>query len=213
MRKAHFKTMLWTALLLAVSLVTANAIDIPDAPLEPWVEKSQEQSVNPGTILEFWFASDRFERFPVDPSVTGMIDDSDKVFAGSSMLKDAEMKQYVGRHGVLQWTAYFRVTKPGKHVFAMGIEGMWSDDTRYGGAGMLINDERKIVALPARDESATVDFSEPGLYKMQIRMWWTHGSRKGPMFQDYRVSLKVREPGSLGLRQVTKKDLFYILPE
>lgn len=202
---------------LAVSLSMAGspAVELVDAPLAPAIEKAGEKDLPSGAILEYWFAprDKKLERFPVDPSVTGMVDESDKVFAGNSMLKDGEMRQYVSRHGVLQWTTYFLVRKPGKHVFALGVEGMWSDNPRYGGASMLINDEATIEVIPGRDDSVTLDFGEPGLYKMQIRMWWTHGSRSGPLFQDYRVSLKVREPGSLGLRQVTKKDLFYKLPE
>ncbi len=194
----------------------ASAGNIPDAPLEPNYSQSDEAKAVPGSILEFWFAppGKRFERFPTDPSVTGMIDAADKVFQGSSMLNDPEMKNFIARHGVLQWTTYFRVNKPGKHVFAMGIDGMWSDNPSYGGASMLVNGESKLTAIPKRDESATVDFAKPGLYKLQIRMWWTHGGAptREPLFQDYRVGLKVREPGSLGLRQVTKKDLF-LLPQ
>ena len=83
------------ALAPVFSLVVAagiSAADIPDAPLEPAIESSEEQGLTPGSILEFWFAPvGRFERMPVEPSVTGMIDDSDKVFSGNAMLKDPEM--------------------------------------------------------------------------------------------------------------------------
>lgn len=199
---------------LFATACSGNAADIPDAPLEPAIQAT-DAKLPPGAILEFWFLprDKQFTRMPVDPSVTAMIDDSDKVFLGSSMLKDPEMRNYVSRHGILQWTAYFQANKPGKYVFVLGAEGMWSDTTRYGGVSLLVNDEEKVAAIPAREESCTVDLAKPGLYKLQVRMWWTHGSRPGPVFQDYRASLKVREPGALGLRQVTKKDLFHKLPE
>ena len=236
---AHFRTSAFAALCLlfavCLAVAAAPAGERPEASLEPSIPASQEDDFESdedesddgspleptpgkagrrgfryGTILEYWFLEpgDRFSRMPHEPSLTGMIDDSKQYFLGNAMLRDNELKQYVGRQGVLQWTAYFRVTKPGKHVFALSFKG--SDEPSWSGAALAFNDETKATATVGKDASAAVDFAAPGWYRMQVRVWWTHHSK--PNFPDFAATIKVREPGSLSLRPIARKELFYKQP-
>ncbi|MCC8189268.1 MAG: hypothetical protein LIP77_01355 [Planctomycetes bacterium] len=187
--------------------------DWDTTPMEP-VARQGMRRFRYGTILEYWLlpAGEAFVRMPGDPSLTGMVDDSRHTFQGASMTRDAEMKHYVSRQGVLQWTTYFRATRAGKHVFALASAGMdpGEEGTAHRGVALAFNEEEKIHALPGRDYSGTVDFARPGWYKMQVRIWWTDD--EPPNFDTYGVTVKVREPGSLSLRALARKDLFYSMP-
>lgn len=190
--------------------------DQAEAPLEP--AAATKRGFKYGAILEYWFLTpgQKFERMPADPALTGMIDDGKQHFLGSAMQRDNELKNYANRQGVLQWTTYFRAAKPGKHVFLLTPTGInygvteYDASTDFSGIGLAINDELKVAAPGERDTSVTLDFAEPGWYKLQILLWWSHD--RPPAFQDYGINLKVREPGSLSLRPLARKDLFYRLP-
>lgn len=185
-----------------------------DTPLEPAVDRSGKRSFRYGAILEYWHLDPgrKFSRMPSGPSLTGMVDDGGKqFFYAGAMLRDNELKNYANRQGLLRWTTYFRATKPGQHVFLLApTMDDGAADAEYAGASLAVNDEVKIVTPANIDASAAVDFSAPGWYKLQIRLWWTGEER--PRFEDYAVTLKVREPGSLSLRPLVKKDLYYRMP-
>jgi hypothetical protein len=92
----------------------------------------------------------------------------------------------------------------------MGVSPNSQQGTAYRGVSLLVNDAEKIHALPDRDYSATVEFSSPGWYKLQVRMWWSDPAL--PNFENYGAALKVREPGAMSLRPLNRKDLYYTHP-
>lgn len=181
-----------------------------DTPLEP--EKGGKRGYKYGAILEFWLMEPgrKFVRMPSEPSLTGMIDDLRESFAGKAMQRDKELKNYAARQGVLQWTTYFRARKPGKHVFLVTPAGVGFEGVEHSGVALAFNDEVKAVTPGDREASAVVDFGAPGLYKMQVRLWWTNETRAN--FTDMDVGLKVREPGSLSLRAMNRKEFYYKVP-
>lgn len=181
------------------------------SPLEPTPGKPGRRGFRYGTILEYWLLEPgtRF-RMPSDPSLTGMIDDARQYFLADAMLHDGELKNYVNRQGLVQWTCYFRVTRPGKHVFAMAVAGLPSTDSNFSGAALAFADGVRAIATAERDTSATVEFSSPGWYEMRIRIWSCQAEK--PDFSQYAVTLKVREPGALSLRPIGRKELYYKQP-
>lgn len=183
-----------------------------DSPLAPTPGKAGRRGFRYGTILEYWFLEpgQRFARVPSEPSLTGMVDDSKQLFSGNAILRDGEMKNYAARQGMLQWTCYFRVSKPGKHVFAVAAKGLTLDDGNFAGVALAFNDGASTVATAEKDTSVAVDFSAPGWYKMQVRIWWCAAEK--PNFAEYGVVLKVREPGTLSLRPVARKEIYYKQP-
>lgn len=191
---------------------TATAAGDRDAPLEPEPGKAGRRGFRYGTILEYWFLEPgvRFTRMPPEPSLTGMIDDSKLLFSGNAMLRDGELKNYVARQGALQWTCYFRVTRAGKHVFAVSARDIPLGDSNFAGVALAFNDGTRAVATADKDTSVAVDFSAPGWYKMQVRIWWCAAEK--PNFADYGAVVKVREPGSLSLRPIARKEIYYKQP-
>ena len=183
-----------------------------DGPMDPAIDRSARRGFKPGTILEFWLLKpgEKFSAMPAVPALTGMIDDSRQYFYAGSMVRDPELKNYASRQGVLQWTTYFRVTRPGKHVFAITAVGPEQTEMQHAGVALAINDDVKVAAPVDLEESAVADFSEPGWYKLQIRLWWTYPEK--PNYEDFAITLKVREPGTLSLRPLNRKDLFYKYP-
>lgn len=183
-----------------------------DTALEPAMAQSAKKGLKYGSILEYWFLEpgEPVSRMPADISLSGMIDDSKQIFSGASMLRDGELKKYASRQGVLRWTSYIRVAKPGKHVFALSSVGLTEASTKYSGVALAINGEVKTRAAADRDGSAVVDFAAPGWYAVQVWLWWSHNRK--PAFQDYGATLKIREPGSLSLRPVTRRDIYYKQP-
>lgn len=199
-----------------------HASDLADAPLEPETTEIASNVYLPGALLEFWFLDQYVDfmnpktgipnkRWLDDPSVSAMLDTTDQLFSGNVIEKDPNLKEFLHRTGALRWTFYYYAKKPGKHVFTM------EQKTNTGNCGLtergsclLVNNEGKIWCFPGEVKSATLDFATPGLYKMQLLNWWTRCD--SPWAQN-RMILKVREPGSLGLKQITNKDIFYKNPE
>ena len=193
-----------------------SAAQLPDTtsdePMDPALDRSAKRGFRAGTILEYWLLKpgEKFARMSSDPSLTGMVDESRQYFYAGAMAGDPELKNYLTRQGVVQWTTYFRATRAGKHVFAVSASGMDKGGTAYSGIALLVNDSVKLITPVDLDDSAVVDFSAPGWYKLQLRLWWSH--QESPNFEDYAITLKVKEPGTLSLRQLNRKDLFYKFP-
>lgn len=207
------RLMIWM-LAFCLSAPFAAAMDIPDAPLEP--EEQQDVDYQPGSLVEFFFLpfGTDVERPPSDPAVSMTYDTEEQVFAGSIMQKDETFKSFIGRSGMLRWNTYLNVKKPGVHVFTTQLLpqkkkalSSWEAAAKYYGYNVAINGESKLTSIPSGAlETFNCNFSAPGLYRVTISLWLTTNLDK-LTWPDMRITMKVREPGSMGLRFVTRKDL------
>lgn len=184
------------ALAVAATTQSGNAIGGEDNIVPSFALDKRKDEFKPGAIFNYWLGNFPWYTIPTAISVATVVDEAANPFKGTVMAEDETLKTYLTKEGVLVWTAYLAIEKPGRYVVMCQTM-----DKKRG----CVKIESVLMKCDWDEKSYTINFAETGLYKITVIV----NAWGGIKWQDTGMNIQIREPGSKRPRPLRLADVCY----